>query len=87
MARKKVPEIDMRKAIVSSLSESCDIMSDFSFADILYSVLRQVKPPGIRTSWIRDVSDERIFSVLDGIIAEEYQLRKEKEDGSRRKKE
>lgn len=78
MTRRPIPELDIRKAIASHLSESCDIMHDYSFADILYSVLRKVKPPGIRTSWIRDVSDDRIYSVLDSIIEEESELRKRK---------
>lgn len=78
MSKKLIPELDIRKAIASHLSECCDVMDDYTFADILYSVLRKVKPASISVSWVRDVSDDRIFSVVDGLIAEEEELRKER---------
>lgn len=77
----RIPKIDKRKAIVSQLSEACDIMPGYSFAEILYSALRKVKPKGTSVGWILEVKDSSIFSAVDSIIEEEIEI---KEDGKKR---
>lgn len=74
---KIIPELDRRKAIISLLSEACDVMPECSFSEILYSVLRKIKPPGTKVGWTLDVKDESIFSVVDSLIIEELEIRKE----------
>lgn len=71
MSNNRIPELDRRRAIISSLVEALGKMPDYSFAEIMYSVLRKLKPSGVKVGWLRDVTDERIFSAIDDVIEEE----------------
>lgn len=71
MANNRIPELNRRRAIISSLVEALSIMPDYSFAEILYSVLRKLKPSSVKVGWLRDVTDDIIFSAIDDVIEEE----------------
>lgn len=85
-SEKKVPELDRRKAVVSLLSEACDVMPECSFSEILYSVLRKIKPAGTKVGWVLDVKDCSIFSVVDSLIIEEISIRNEEKKAQKAKK-
>lgn len=68
---KKVPQLDRRVAIVGLMQEALGVMDDYSFCEVLYSVLRKVKPDGTSVGWVRDVKDEDFYSAIDLVIEEE----------------
>lgn len=63
---------DKRKVIFVFLENACDDFPDYSTGDILYTVLRHLaKDNGQSLSFLRAISDEKLFKEIDYRIFEE----------------
>jgi len=56
------------------LREFLDISSEYSFGEVLYSVLRKIeKPKNCNVGFIKDLDDEIFYAAIEKAIKEEKQ--------------
>ena len=66
--------IDYKYLIVDKIKELFNLLPDYNTGDILYSAFRKVgRQGGCPVAFLRELSDEQIYQLLDNVIYEEFE--------------
>lgn len=69
----RVPKEDKRSLCAVMLGEACRDFPEYSFGDILYTVLRKMAyKNGCSVSFLREVPDDEMLMEIDRLLGAEY---------------
>lgn len=67
--------------VVTELKETVREVSDFSFGEILYSILLKSnlksKPKDVKIGWLRDIPDADFYSAIQAFRKKEQELKEQ----------
>lgn len=72
--------MNYRPLVIKKFEEFKEEASDFSFGELLYSILRNHNsgfvPDNQKLSWLRNVEDSQFYTAIDRALEEEKEFKK-----------
>ncbi|MCA9749978.1 MAG: hypothetical protein KC414_12790 [Romboutsia sp.] len=73
--------MNYKPLVIKKFLEFKDEASEFSFGELLYSILRNpisgIVPEGTSISWLKNIEDSDFYTVIDRALEEEKDYKKQ----------
>ncbi len=69
--------MDIKPMLLKRLGELNGVCNDYTFTEILFTIMNKLKPKGESVKWILELDDNDIYTSLEKSIKKEKEIREE----------